>query len=753
MSIPRRPETSPVPDGLKLPHHRGRPVPLLVMLHMARWVWGRRGTRLTPALLVLAYLPGTPLAAFVFNWWAIVIVGGCVSGLVWLTQRQIQDVAVDDDISEKLASQWSARSTVAVLACTAYLEVIHLGHVFYGGWWPFVSWDAFVVLTVADFVVGSLLWAFLFTTGHVTTRRLAVQVQRTWLARVVGTALEGSKVLVRRRTPFGERMRIDASQVRGLPSQLLGAAARESIAVRHRVPIERVQVRRDPSGDASQLVVEINHSNPWAGEVVHPLYPGFRADQARSILDPIILGADPTEHSEQARWIRFPIYTREGGRHILVLATTGGGKSGFVNVIVEHVTGCRDAEMVMMDASKGHDAWRWRWACKRVHVGEEALGAIVAELESAVNLIRARAQARRLEMAMSASFTPSEQDKALLLVLDEADIVLGNDTKGPLAERARAAVKFILSKGRSEGVVLLLCAQRGTLDYLGRGDAKANASYRVLLRVAQTSETTFAFPDWRARGVPDMASYGEGRSGVFALVGPDIGTNGWRTGRACALYDHEIVEAIAMDRCRPEHRAAMLVRLHQIAQAGHPLPLLAGGYWARYLADHDHHLPPLPDLSTHQLAPGPIVHLAAQAPPAPIPGYGTPGSLPDDVTDVEPPAGYQASEAVVTTARLATASRRRGPVSIADLIAAAGGAVGVSLPPEVLQVVRALGERHGLAGFTRADLEGALSLVSPTAAKSSRWTQGVLRHLVEDGVLEAVGGGRGTRYRKPVRAA
>jgi hypothetical protein len=752
MSIPRRPETSPIPDGLKLPHHRGRLIPMLVLLHVARWVWGRRGTRLTPVLLVLAYFPGTPLAAFAFNWWAIAIVGGCISGLIWLTQRQIQDAAVDDDISEKLASQWSARSTVAVAACTVYLEVIHVGHAVHGGMWPFVSWNAFVVLTVTDFVLGSLLWGFLFTTGHVTTRRLTAQVQRTWLGRVVGTALEGSRVLVRQRTPFGERMRIDASHVRGLPSQLMSAASRESIAVRHRVPIERVQVKRDPGGDASKLVVEINHSNPWAGEVVHPLYPTFRAEQPRSILDPIILGADPTEHSEQARWIRFPIYTREGGRHILVLATTGGGKSGFVNVIVEHVTGCLDAEMVMMDASKGHDAWRWRWACKRVHVGEEALGSIVAELESAVNLIRARAQARRLEIALSASFTPSAQDKVLLLVLDEADIVLGNDTKGPLAERARAAVKFILSKGRSEGVILLLCAQRGTLDYLGKGDAKANASYRVLLRVAQTSETTFAFPDWRARGVPDMASYGEGRSGVFALVGPDIGTGGWRTGRACALYDHEIVEAIAMDRCRPEHREAMLVRLHQIAQAGHPLPLLAGGAWSTYLAEHDRQLPPLPDLSAHRLTPSPIVHMAVQAPPAATSAYGTPGSLPDDATDEEPPT-YQASEAVITTARLVTASRQRGPVSIADLIAAAGGAVGVSVPPEVLQVVRALGERHGPSGFTRADLEGALSLVSHTAAKSSRWTQGVLRQLVEDGVLEAMGGGRGTRYRKPARAA
>ena len=113
-------------------------------------------------------------------------------------------------------------------------------------------------------------------------------------------------------------------------------------------------------------------------------------------------------------------------------------------------------------------------------------------------------------------------------------------------ERAQQAVKYILSKGRSEGVGIIIAAQRGTLDYLGRGDVKANSYTRIVLGVAQTGEMHWALPGWDNRGIPDMSTYGEGAPGVFVLAEPRT----HRTGRAFALYDTELVQGIAMDRDR-----------------------------------------------------------------------------------------------------------------------------------------------------------------------------------------------------------
>lgn len=734
----------------------------LALIHGTKWAIKRRGTRITPFVMGMTWLL-TPFAMYVFDPLILLICGACLTWLVWLTQRQVVNPAADNDIAERQASQWAWRSALVPAAGTVYLE-----------WALWAHANNQPVYTRAHFILYALgctaLWTFLFTTGYVSAKRLREQLTRTWGIRTVGTVLEGSRIVTRRRTTHGEEVDLDVTDVQGLPSGLLSAQAKEDIAVRHKIPVERVQIRRNPK-DASKVTVQITHKSPWKGEVEHPLHAkgytlGIPGD--RSIRMPAIVGVDPTEHDEAKRVITKELFTGDGAQHILIVAGTGGGKTNLINNLVEHGTDCYDCDVVMMDVTKAIDASVWRWACLRVHLGPDALEAAIVELESAVNLIKARSEKRRNAIKKTAVFQPTKTDRDLLIILDEADQVLVEAPRH-LKTRAQSAVKYILSKGRSEGVHLIIAAQRGTLDYLGKGDVKANSFTRIVLGVSQTSEMSWALPGWEGRGIPDMATYGEGAAGVFVLAEP----RSFRTGRSCALYNSELIEAIAMDRVRPEHLDELVRYFHQLVDEGHSLPVLAGGRWADTLATTG--LPPLP---TAPVATGPARGDVVRLDPAffgadrsnvvQLPAYGTPPAGP--VRSASAAAAVeemqtQTSRAVAYTAHLADQAHGRGPVALEDLVVARrsrvdalGAGTGtitglvVDVPTEVRRYALALAGRSGIRGFSRAELEQGLTQVVDRMP-SSRYVQAWLRVMCEDGDLALFGKSRAQRYRLPRQAA
>lgn len=423
-----------------------------------------------------------------------------------------------------------------------------------------------------------------------------------------------------------------------------------------------------------------------------------------------------------------------------------------VNSIVEHVTDCSDAEVIMCDVTKGTAANAWRWACLRVHVGPAALPAVVSELEAAVSLINARSEARRQGRVKSASHAPTAKEPARVIILDEADQVLV-EAKGQLKTRAQAAVKYILSKGRELGVVIIVMAQRGTLDYLGKGDVKANTGARIVLGVTQTSEMHWALPGWEARGIPDMSTYGEGSDGVFVLALPG---RGHRTGRAPAMYDLELLEAISMDRVLPQHVDELVRMFYELADDGETVPVLAGGRWAKALASGE--LPPMPAI---ERAPEPGDVLARvtlgrpNEPSAPTPGDPAPvdASWWEGADGSEAPLTAGAAEEMLTaasraateTADAAREARDRGAVPLGELIAyRTPGRIAV--PQDVADYAVRLGEASGGDGFSRRDLAYGMPSVLGRVP-SQRWLQEVTGALVRDGLLVPMGKGPSTRYR------
>jgi hypothetical protein len=112
----------------------------------------------------------------------------------------------------------------------------------------------------------------------------------------------------------------------------------------------------------------------------------------------------------------------------------------------------------------------------------------------------------------------------------------------------------------------------------------------------------------------------------------------------------------------------------------------------------------------------------------------------------------QTDRTTALTRHLADEAAKRGGVPLDALIAAKGGVPLPAVPAEVRAYVRALAQRAGAVGFSRAELETGLPQVVDVVP-STRWVQGVLRALVNDGELAEVGRGRAQRYRLPSRRA
>ncbi len=100
----------------------------------------------------------------------------------------------------------------------------------------------------------------------------------------------------------------------------------------------------------------------------------------------------------------------------------------------------------------------------------------------------------------------------VVLVIDEIDALIDL-----LGARAKALLRYITSKDRSESVCLIAAGQRGTADWMGGSDVRANLDVVCAGRVRRQGEINHAVGTMGPL-IPDMASYGEGHAGVWAIV-------------------------------------------------------------------------------------------------------------------------------------------------------------------------------------------------------------------------------------------
>jgi hypothetical protein len=337
------------------------------------------------------------------------------------------------------------------------------------------------------------------------------------LAAAPGVGLHGSHLMAAHPNLNGEEWVIDLYSTRKLASQVDCRQLGQRLAGERGVPRGRVEVVPDPDW-VYRLHVRFRAADPWKGGsadafIWHPSVTGaydpgapFAAlvPPAASILDPVGLGADP----ETGAPLELPLFTSNGAQRVLVVATSGSGKSMLLDTIRERVTACTDAVLLQINLSKGvEDSW-WEPLTEASALASDADPAAraLAILDFITDAITARpyAPARKAGARMH---HPTPAEPALVLMIDEYDEV----SRDPDRKRA---VESIASKCRSEGIPLILATQRAVGKWVST-TLKANISQLVWSKMRDSDARHVSGSD--SFELPDMGAYGGGNKGIFGV--------------------------------------------------------------------------------------------------------------------------------------------------------------------------------------------------------------------------------------------
>ncbi|MGJ6962539.1 helix-turn-helix domain-containing protein [Streptosporangium sp. G11] len=395
---------------------------------------------------------------------------------------------------------------------------------------------------------GLLTWGFLTTYGiGYALHRMGLkpkapevvvpQVPRIdWEAYFEDWGLAGARVVKAEPTRLGERVLLDTKGTGKLASSFKSTAMAERIAEDFGIAAGRVQVKTGRI--AGQLSIALRLKDPWAQPIAHPMLDPDTEIPLPDVADvrrPLVIGQDP----ETGEALELIVWDEDGASHIMVVAIKGGGKTVFLNCTMERLTAADNVAVFGIDVSKAKDMRRWRdsGAIELAACGPKERVKAVKILEFAADLI-----AHRAEHNTDAVFEPRYGHPMVLVVIDEVDtLVTGGDG---LAQRAQAALTTITSKGRSESVGVILVGQRGTAQWLGGGNIRANLDRFVFLKVARKQEMATAAGELGLE-LPDMSRYGEGKPGVVVIA--DLGGDSAK-GRTFKLKELDDVSRIAEGR-------------------------------------------------------------------------------------------------------------------------------------------------------------------------------------------------------------
>jgi len=151
-----------------------------------------------------------------------------------------------------------------------------------------------------------------------------------------------------------------------------------------------------------------------------------------------------------------PFATSLLGLHVLVIATSGGGKSVTMRTLADALTACSDVLVGDLDPG-GNGLAPLADALGVRAIGDDAMGEIEAILEQALKIAKAR-PALFAELGMDDNWEPTPEDPAIVLFLDEYP---------QLSDRAKELAVKILRVGRKSRVQLVIAAQEATADSLG----------------------------------------------------------------------------------------------------------------------------------------------------------------------------------------------------------------------------------------------------------------------------------------------
>lgn len=361
------------------------------------------------------------------------------------------------------------------------------------------------------------------------------QAKTDWHRRAAAYGLSGSHLLEWRETRLGEQLVIATRGTGKRASHLVGPGLEEDIAEEEMLPKTRVKTR---AGDiAGRMTISIRHKNPWAEELPHPLLDPTPEIPLPAIADgrePFIVGMDP----ETGRPLQLQLWEEEGANRVLIVATSGGGKTIVLSDVMERATAADNVFTIGINVSKAKEMRRWRQALGLSACGPDERVKALRTLE----LVHAIIDWRGAQDSDDATVIPRRDQPLVVVFVDEADELLAQSDA--LGMAIRREFGYLMSKGRSEGVGAVVAGQRGTVGHLGNGNIKKMFNQAVLLKSAGASEVRHVLGNIGLT-MPDMMTYGEGHAGV-ALISDLAGH--WDAGRSWKLKELTDIDRLARGR-------------------------------------------------------------------------------------------------------------------------------------------------------------------------------------------------------------
>jgi hypothetical protein len=416
----------------------GDPLPDLVIMLAARWLWRYRSELAPIYLAAVTALTAWTLHATHPHWWGGILAATVAGTPVLVIFGRRLDLSTP-------AERW-------------YAALVTLGD---GGW--------LAAATAAGPWRGPLP-QLLFTAGLVLAvpwwahrrRRAKVRVERkldAWPEVAQAVGLAGSQVMSAVVDVWGWRARFRLAR-----GQTIDEVRAKLPAIESGLGVFRGAARVSPTPDdlANRFELRVLDTDPHADAIPWP------GPSVATIAEPIELG--PFEDAIPAR----VLFLR---RHGLIGGVAGSGKSGGINILMGNLSACRDVVIWAIDLKRGMELQPWASCIDRLATTPVQARAL---LRDAVAILEARAA--MLAATGRRVWEPSPEMPALIIIIDEY-AELADD-----APDAAGYTDSIARRGRAVAVTLVAATQRPTQKAMGQGAVRSQMDIRICFRVRERKD-------------------------------------------------------------------------------------------------------------------------------------------------------------------------------------------------------------------------------------------------------------------------
>lgn len=328
----------------------------------------------------------------------------------------------------------------------------------------------------------------------------------SWERYLAGWGMEGAAVIKSEPTRLGERVLLNTKGTGSRASTFTARSMEERIA--EDFDVAPARVRTSTAGmPAGQLLISVQLIDPWTTVIPHPtLDPDseFTLPEVADVREPLPVGVDP----ETGEPLMMIFWDEDGAKQTLIVAVNGGGKSVLLNDILERLTAAFNVVVWGINLSKAQEMRRWAPALDLAACGRESR----AKARAMLKMARALIVWRGAQPRDTSTLIPSARQPLLAISIDELDALTKTDD-GMLDMGIVADLSFIASKGRSEGVELILAGQRNTQSHGGSTDVITQMTNVAVLKGVSVGDLNRL-----GVAIPDMGEYGGGNAGVVATM-------------------------------------------------------------------------------------------------------------------------------------------------------------------------------------------------------------------------------------------